>query len=78
MRQILERLGAPRARHGWGDEQGASAVEYGLLAALIAGFIVVAVMAFGGVVSGMFTDTETSFCSNPGPGSAQTAACASG
>jgi pilus assembly protein Flp/PilA len=40
-------------------ERGASAVEYGLLVALIAVAIVVAVSALGGTLSQMFTDTET-------------------
>ncbi len=41
------------------DEQGASAVEYGLMAALIAGVIVVVVIALGGVTGEMFGDTCT-------------------
>ncbi len=44
-------------------ERGASAVEYGLLVALIAAVIVVAVIALGGVVKGAFTDTKTGICS---------------
>ncbi len=39
------------------NETGASAVEYGLLVALIAAVIVVAVFALGGVVKGAFNDT---------------------
>jgi pilus assembly protein Flp/PilA len=39
------------------DEQGASAVEYGLLVAAIAALIVVIVFALGGVVSGVFQKT---------------------
>lgn len=35
-------------------ERGATAVEYGLMASLIAVVIVVAVMAFGGSVNGLF------------------------
>jgi pilus assembly protein Flp/PilA len=38
-------------------ERGASAVEYGLLVALIAVAIIVAVAALGGTISDMFTDT---------------------
>ena len=41
------------------DERGASAVEYGLLVAGIAAIIVVAVFAFGGLVSGIFNDTSS-------------------
>ena len=39
------------------DEDGASAVEYGLLVAGIAALIVVIVFAFGGVIKGVFHDT---------------------
>jgi len=44
------------------NEKGASAVEYGLLVALIAAVIVVAVLALGGVVKGAFTDTKSGIC----------------
>jgi pilus assembly protein Flp/PilA len=43
-------------------EQGASSVEYGLLVALIAAVIVVAVLLVGGVVRGAFQDTKTGVC----------------
>jgi len=36
------------------DDRGAAAVEYGLMASLIAVAIVVAVMAFGSSVNGLF------------------------
>ena len=39
------------------EETGASAVEYGLLVALIAAVIVVAVIALGGLVKGAFEST---------------------
>jgi pilus assembly protein Flp/PilA len=39
------------------DENGASAVEYGLLVAGIAALVVVIVFAFGGVIKGVFTNT---------------------
>lgn len=45
-------------------EEGASAVEYGLLVALIAAVIVAAVFALGDVVNGAFTDTESGICDN--------------
>jgi pilus assembly protein Flp/PilA len=45
------------ARKAQFDERGASAVEYGLLIAGIAALIVVVVFAFGGALSGIFTDT---------------------
>jgi pilus assembly protein Flp/PilA len=47
-------LAAQKARM---DERGASAVEYGLLIAGIAALVVVVVFAFGGTISGIFTDT---------------------
>jgi len=40
-----------------GQDRGASAVEYGLLIAGIAGLIVLAVFALGPVTDEMFTDT---------------------
>ena len=39
------------------SERGASAVEYGLLIAGIAALIVVVVFAFGGSLTGIFSDT---------------------
>ena len=39
------------------DENGASAVEYGLLVAGIAALIVLIVFAFGGVIKGVFQGT---------------------
>jgi len=41
------------------DEDGASAVEYGLLVAGIAALIVAIVFVFGGMISGVFKDTCT-------------------
>jgi pilus assembly protein Flp/PilA len=52
MLQIMQRLVNRRD-----DEQGASAVEYGLLVAAIAALIVIIVFALGGIVDEVFTDT---------------------
>lgn len=41
------------------NEEGASAVEYGLLVAAIAALIVIIVFALGGIVKEVFTDTCT-------------------
>ena len=38
-------------------EEGASAVEYGLLVAAIAALIVIIVFALGGVIKGVFKET---------------------
>lgn len=46
------------------DQRGASAVEYGLLIAGIAAVIVVAVIAFGGKLTGIFENTCKSMNSN--------------
>lgn len=46
------------------NEEGASAVEYGLLVALIAAVVVVAVVALGGLVRGTFEDTCESIGTN--------------
>jgi pilus assembly protein Flp/PilA len=43
-----------RLMHLIRDEEGATALEYGLIAALIAGVIVIAVTALGTKVSGTF------------------------
>ena len=42
------------------DERGASAVEYGLLVALIAVAIIVAITLLGGKLSGVFNKTTAS------------------
>jgi len=41
------------------EEEGATAVEYGLLAALIAGVIIASVMSLGGTLNGEFTALDT-------------------
>jgi pilus assembly protein Flp/PilA len=38
----------------WADEEGATAIEYGLLAALIGGAIVATVTALGGSLNAVF------------------------
>jgi pilus assembly protein Flp/PilA len=45
------------------DDEGASAVEYGLLVAAIAALIVLIVFALGGVVRGVFENTCSSITS---------------
>ena len=42
------------------DERGATAVEYGLLVALIAAVIIGAVIILGGAINGAFTTVNTS------------------
>ncbi len=42
-------------RRLWKDEEGPTAVEYGLMVALIAGAIIVTVTALGGSLNGIFT-----------------------
>ena len=51
MKQLIERLFNRK------DEDGASAVEYGLLVAAIAAVIVLIVFALGNVIDKTFTDT---------------------
>jgi len=41
------------------DDEGATAVEYGLMVALIAGAIVVIVATLGGHLSDLFTSVDT-------------------
>ena len=52
-------------------DEGASAVEYGLLVAAIAALIVLIVFALGGVVKEVFTDT----CTDIKTGAGTTADC---
>jgi len=52
-------------------EDGASAVEYGLLVAAIAALVVIIVFALGGVVKEVFEDT----CSKVKSGASTTANC---
>jgi pilus assembly protein Flp/PilA len=59
-----------RDRAGQRKDDGASAVEYGLLVAGIAALIVVIVFALGGVVRNTFSDT----CNTIKQGSSTTAA----
>ncbi|MCM3514092.1 Flp family type IVb pilin [Nocardioides sp. P86] len=49
------------------DERGASAVEYGLLIAGIAALVVLVVFAFGGTISGIFSETCTDITANGAP-----------
>ena len=51
------------------DEDGASAVEYGLLVAGIAALIVIVVFALGGVIKGAFSKTCTAISSGASTGS---------
>jgi pilus assembly protein Flp/PilA len=52
------------------DQDGASAVEYGLLVAGIAALVVAVVFIFGGVIKKSFTDTCSAV--KTGSGAAQT------
>jgi len=54
------------------DENGASAVEYGLLIAGVAALIVAVVFFFGGAVDGLFNST----CDSVGTGSGDSLSCA--
>ena len=49
---------ADRVRNG-DDQRGATAVEYGLLVALIAGVIIATVTIFGNTIAGIFTSVNT-------------------
>jgi pilus assembly protein Flp/PilA len=64
------------------DEKGATAVEYGIMVALIAVVIIVAVSLFGGTLSALFDKTAcdikggtyTAAAANAAPGTAGTCA----
>lgn len=47
-------------KHFWKDEGGATAIEYGLIAALIAVVIITGVTAVGTKLSTTFSDLSTS------------------
>ncbi len=51
------------------DDEGASAVEYGLLVAAIAAVIILLVFALGGFVKGAFQTTCDAFADNATSGS---------
>jgi pilus assembly protein Flp/PilA len=55
------------------DDDGASAVEYGLLVAAIAALIVIVVFALGGIVKNAFKNTCDAMANN---GSGSAASCA--
>jgi pilus assembly protein Flp/PilA len=61
MNEFLHRLRASQR-----TERGASAVEYGLLIAGIAGLIVLAVFAMGPIVKEVFSDTCDSVVAEAG------------
>lgn len=46
------------------QNNGAAAIEYGLLAALVAGVIIAAVALLGKTLCGMFTSVETAISSS--------------
>jgi pilus assembly protein Flp/PilA len=49
-------------------DEGASAVEYGLLVAAIAALIVIVVFALGGVIKGVFSKTCSTISGNASAG----------
>jgi pilus assembly protein Flp/PilA len=55
------------------SDEGASAVEYGLLVAAIAALIVIVVFALGGIIKKVFSDTCTKIGNNVS--GANTASC---
>lgn len=57
------------------DQDGASAVEYGLLIAGIAALIVAVVFLFGGVVSGSFSGTCKGLSDNVASNGGSAGAC---
>jgi pilus assembly protein Flp/PilA len=60
MLEQIRKFASPTRR----NEEGASAVEYGLLVALIAAVVVVAVVALGGLVKSTFEDTCSGIADN--------------
>lgn len=54
------------------EEKGATAVEYGIMVALIAVVIIVAVSTLGGSLGTLFTDVNTDIVNPPTPTTAPT------
>ena len=54
------------------EEKGATAVEYGIMVALIAVVIIVAVSTLGGSLGTLFTDVNTDIVNPPAPTTAPT------
>lgn len=52
----------------WRDQDGATAIEYGLLAALIAVVIIAAVTTLGSTVNSAFTKVNDDIATNAGVG----------
>jgi pilus assembly protein Flp/PilA len=48
----------------FGGDEGATAVEYGLLVALIAVAIILAVLALGGTLEGVFSNVDDTISDN--------------
>ncbi len=51
----------------WNDESGATAIEYGLIAALIAIAIIAAATTLGGALAAKFTQVSTAVTAAGGP-----------
>lgn len=51
----------------WQDESGATAIEYGLLAALISVAIILIVSQLGGTLKGVFTNVDTQLADSATP-----------
>jgi pilus assembly protein Flp/PilA len=76
MLAYIRKLAAAKKR----DEEGASAVEYGLLVAAIAAIIILVVFAVGSWVKGAFKDTCDAFKTSGSvtrAGAASTQSCSS-
>ena len=59
------------------EEKGATAVEYGIMVALIAVVIIIAVSTLGGSLGTLFTDVNTDIVNPPAPTTAPAAPAAS-
>jgi pilus assembly protein Flp/PilA len=54
-----------KATEFWNDESGAGAIEYGLIAALIAVAIIAALNAVGGELQNIFTEVSEELAKRP-------------
>ena len=53
-------MGWLRASKFWGDEQGATAIEYGLIAAMVAVVMITGLQVFGNSLNDMYAGSEGS------------------
>jgi pilus assembly protein Flp/PilA len=67
MKELYMTMFLRSATRFWKDESGAGAIEYGLIAALIAVAIIAALTTVGGELKTLFTDVSSELKKRPKP-----------